>query len=174
MFFNNFLLIFFPTIPVHFYFLIFFFLPWPGSFNVVMPGSEQNGRYLGNFHRFWSSPGRRVRNCLPFFFSFFFFSSPFCDGVNSLGILEFESPTHNCSFDFDSSLFIISACMRLVAWLIPRQLSRQPLGTFFARDMLHRQLVGCRGRQTRFCLCLRSIHLMISTKNGMHVVDSVC
>lgn len=44
-------------------------------------------------------------------FSFlFFFSSPFCDGVNSLGILEFESPTHNCSFDFDSSLFIISAC----------------------------------------------------------------
>lgn len=109
-----------------------------------------------------------------FSFLFFFFSSPFCDGVNSLGILEFESPTHNCSFDFDSSLFIISACMRLVAWLIPRQLSRQPLGTFFARDMLHRQLVGCRGRQTRFCLCLRSIHLRISTKNGMHVVDSVC
>lgn len=173
MFFNNFLLIFFPTIPVHFYFLIFFFYHGQGHLTWLC----QEVSKMGDIWEFFIVFGllRVGGSGIVCLFSFlFFFSSPFCDGVNSLGILEFESPTHNCSFDFDSSLFIISACMRLVAWLIPRQLSRQPLGTFFARDMLHRQLVGCRGRQTRFCLCLRSIHLRISTKNGMHVVDSVC
>jgi hypothetical protein len=130
-----------------------------------MPGSEQNGRsLLGIFLLlsvlvFSGSAGQEL------------FAFLLCDGAILLGFLSLSLLLTFVPFDFDSSFTHVGAW---VTWPIPSQLSRQIAGTPFARNVAQTAgwLLG--KRQTRSCLASGPIHLRIMTKNGMHVVYSVC